>query len=80
MPSSRESADSPKPAVSPLFEDKKPKEERSRRSRKDSQQSEFQLGGATSDRGRFQDVAPTIYDGADLDIPTFVRRGIRLPT
>ena len=55
-------------------------EERSRRSRKSTQQSELQLGGGANDRGRFQDVVPTIYDGADLDIPTFVRRGIRLPS
>ncbi len=53
---------------------------RIRRSRKGARQSELQLGGAASDRGRFQDVAPTIYDGADLDIPTFLRRGIRIPT
>ncbi len=49
------------------------------RARKGAQQSELQLGAA-SDRGRFQDVAPTIHDGADLDIPTFIRRGIRLPS
>ena len=57
------------------------KEERSPRARsKGAQQSELQLGGSSGDRGRFQDVAPTIYDGADLDIPTFLRRGIRIPT
>jgi cell division protein FtsZ len=27
-------------------------------------------------KGRFKDVEPTILDGEDLDIPTFVRRGI----
>lgn len=52
-------------------------EERKRRSRKDTQQSELHLG---DDRGRFSNVAPTIYDGADLDIPTYLRRGIRMPT
>ena len=31
-------------------------------------------------RGRFQDMAPTTYKGEDLDIPTYIRRGIRLPT
>lgn len=30
------------------------------------------------DRGRFRNVEPTIYDGEDLDIPTYVRRGIKL--
>ena len=49
------------------------------RARKGAQQSELQLG-ATSDRGRFQDVAPTLHDGADLDIPTYIRRGVRIPT
>jgi cell division protein FtsZ len=30
------------------------------------------------DKGRFKNVEPTIYGGEDLDIPTFVRRGIKL--
>lgn len=29
-------------------------------------------------KGRFRDVQPTLHDGVDLDVPTFVRRGIRL--
>lgn len=29
-------------------------------------------------RGRFKNVEPTILDGEDLDIPTFIRRGIRI--
>lgn len=33
--------------------------------------------GATG-RGKFQNVEPTLYNGQDLDIPTFVRRGILL--
>jgi len=33
--------------------------------------------GATG-RGKFQNVDPTIVNGQDLDIPTFVRRGIQL--
>jgi cell division protein FtsZ len=53
------------------------RKDKPRGARKGAQQSELQLG---EDRGRFKDVAPTIYDGADLDIPTFLRRGIRLPT
>jgi len=28
-------------------------------------------------RGRFKDVEPTMLDGEDLDIPTFVRKGIK---
>ncbi len=54
-------------------------EEPAGRGRKNVQQSELQLGAA-SDRGRFRDVAPTIYEGADLDIPVYSRRGIRIPT
>lgn len=48
-----------------------------RRGQKAAQQSELRL---IDDRGRFKGVAPTIHDGADLDIPTFMRRGIRIPT
>ena len=33
--------------------------------------------GATG-RGKFQNVEPTIHNGQDLDIPTFLRRGIQL--
>ena len=32
-----------------------------------------------SGKGRFKDVAPTIMNSEDLDVPTFVRRGISLP-
>lgn len=32
----------------------------------------------SGDKGRFKNVEPTIYGGEDLDIPTFVRRGIKL--
>jgi cell division protein FtsZ len=34
----------------------------------------------SSGRGRFNNVEPTLYDGEDLDVPTFLRRGIRLST
>ncbi len=30
------------------------------------------------DKGRFRNVEPTIMEGEDLDIPTFIRRGIKL--
>ncbi len=29
-------------------------------------------------RGRFEDTEPTVMDGEDLDIPTFIRRGITI--
>ncbi|NLB65812.1 MAG: hypothetical protein GX803_05025 [Lentisphaerae bacterium] len=31
-----------------------------------------------SDRGMFKDVQPTLHEGVDLDIPTHMRRGIRI--
>lgn len=31
-----------------------------------------------SDKGRFKNTEPTIVEGEDLDIPTFIRRGIQL--
>lgn len=30
-------------------------------------------------KGRFRDLTPTLYGGEDLDIPTFIRRGIPRP-
>ncbi len=32
----------------------------------------------SADKGRFKNIEPTIYEGEDLDIPTFIRRGIKL--
>jgi len=32
----------------------------------------------STEKGRFKNVEPTIYDGEDLDIPTYMRRGIKL--
>jgi cell division protein FtsZ len=29
-------------------------------------------------KGRFEKSEPTVYQGEDLDVPTFVRRGIVL--
>ncbi len=55
-------------------------QERPRRAGKGAQQSELPLGSLANDRGRFQHVPPTIHEGTDLDIPTYLRRGIRIPT
>ena len=33
----------------------------------------------TVGKGRFNDVDSTIYKGRDLDVPTYIRRDIRLP-
>jgi cell division protein FtsZ len=34
----------------------------------------FESGG----RGRFRNIEPTLHEGTDLDVPTFLRRGIKL--
>lgn len=47
---------------------------RSRRRR--SRQARLPLEAAG--RGRFKDVEPTIVNGEDFDVPTFVRRGIKI--
>jgi cell division protein FtsZ len=39
-----------------------------------------ELGLEPMDKGRFKNVEPTFYQGEDLDIPTFIRRGVRLST
>ncbi|HRX06319.1 MAG TPA: cell division protein FtsZ [Kiritimatiellia bacterium] len=77
MPPSRTGGDRRADGLFDEPDEAPPPEERKRRSRKNTQQSELHL---SDDRGRFSNVAPTIYEGADLDIPTYMRRGIRMPT
>ena len=36
------------------------------------------LSFGTTGRGKFQNVEPTLCNGQDLDVPTFIRRGITL--
>jgi len=36
------------------------------------------LASGQNGRGRFKDAEPTIWDGEDLDIPTFIRKGLNL--
>lgn len=77
MPPSRASGDITADGLFRPPQETPPPEGKGRRGRKATQQSELRL---VDDRGRFKNVAPTIHDGADLDIPTFMRRGIRIPT
>lgn len=42
--------------------------------RKKAMQTSLKL--ETSDRGRFKDIDPTFFGGEDLDVPTFLRRGL----
>ncbi|MFH0908586.1 MAG: cell division protein FtsZ [bacterium] len=41
-------------------------------------ETQAELGFEPVDRGRFTNIEPTLYQGEDLDIPTFIRRGVRL--
>ncbi len=36
------------------------------------------LGLDVNIKGRFDKIEPTVYDGEDLDLPTFLRRGIKI--
>jgi hypothetical protein len=36
------------------------------------------LNLVTPGKGRFKDAEPTIFDGEDLDVPTFIRRDIHI--
>jgi cell division protein FtsZ len=69
-------ADEPERADETPAEIETPKSVRRKRRRKDLQ-TKLQFDSA-SGRGRFRDVEPTIMDGQDLDVPTFVRRGIQI--
>lgn len=80
MPSARDAA-APSAPGGLFFEETPPAADGTpRRSGKGGQQSVLPLEASANDTGRFQDVAPTLYDGANLDTPTFMRRGIRIPT
>jgi len=52
---------------------RKPARGKGRQKRK---QRQARLSFESTAKGRFKDVEPTILDGEDLDIPTFIRRGI----
>jgi len=36
------------------------------------------LGSGQNGRGRFKNAEPTIWNGEDLDIPTFIRKNLNL--
>jgi len=62
------------PAAEPPVAEDFPIQSGSKRARGKGSKLSF---GATG-RGKFQNVEPTIFEGQDLDIPTFVRRNIQL--
>lgn len=46
--------------------------------KKDSQPKQESLRLEGISRGRFEKSEPTLHDGEDLDVPTFIRRGVAL--
>ena len=44
--------------------------------RRKAKQQELQLRAVS--KGRFEKSEPTLYGGEDLDVPTFIRRNLRL--
>ena len=46
-----------------------------RKSAREAKQEQMQFEPVT--RGRFEKSEPTIVDGQDLDVPTFLRRNIK---
>ncbi|MEI6972357.1 MAG: cell division protein FtsZ [bacterium] len=46
------------------------------RSKQKPQATQTDLALTAMRKGRFKDVEPTIFQGEDLDVPTFIRRGI----
>jgi cell division protein FtsZ len=74
----------PEPEKAPTVEVKKSASSKSRSrvkkgGKKGSKQAlQTNLDLESPGRGRFKDVEPTIYEGEDLDTPTFTRRNIKL--
>ena len=76
-----ENRDGVRPAPAPAAE--KPAVETAAGERKSAPKASTQavqedLKFETVDKGRFRNVEPTVYNGEDLDIPTFIRRGVKL--
>lgn len=72
VPAAKEAA--PPAATEPPVADAFPIQPGGRRSRAKGSKLSF---GATG-RGKFRDVEPTLHEGQDLDVPTYIRRGIAL--
>ena len=51
---------------------------RSRGQRKHSKPVQTQLPLTIVSKGRFDKSEPTIHQGEDLDVPTYLRRGVAL--
>jgi len=55
-----------------------PAKHASRLRKENSKMRQEQLPLAIISKGRFDKSEPTVHKGEDLDIPTFVRRGVAL--
>ena len=44
----------------------------------DDQQTEFKFVELSEQRGFFQDTPPNIRNGVDLDVPTYMRKGMKI--
>jgi cell division protein FtsZ len=59
-----------------LFAEQRPASARVRRARERLRQDVLPLEIVS--RGRFESSEPTVYEGEDLDVPTYIRRGVPL--
>lgn len=70
------SARSPKPVAAPVEKSEPPATPRARKPGQRLRQTQLPLEIVS--RGRFEKSEPTIHHGQDLDVPTYIRRGISL--
>ncbi len=64
------------PPPAPPAPEVEPVNVRAKKERAQPKQETLPLDNIT--RGRFDKSEPTLYDGQDLDVPTFLRRGVRM--
>jgi cell division protein FtsZ len=77
-PNSRESEESAPTDATISEETETMTEEKASKVRKKSQETQEVLQFEPVARGRFEKSEPTIIDGQDLDVPTFLRRNVRV--
>jgi cell division protein FtsZ len=68
----------PAPESTPDKTDRLLAQQAGSRGRKGSRMKQGQLPLEIISRGRFEKSEPTIYHGQDLDVPTYIRRGVAL--
>lgn len=65
-------------AIPVIHTEQAEKELRKARKPQRADQEEFAFPTDRDNRGLFEDTEPNIYDGEDLDIPTFLRRSLKI--